>query len=256
MMAVVRRTSAVLLPIALAVALAACAATGPSSDGAPTVSPANGPDPATIRYTCVGPPGFLPTLFDRPGSAELEDHPSAAALRAFVVEGSFGLGFLPDAGWWLVHRDKRQAEYIARLPAGFESPFGQVTMQAKGALWAFAAGGDCQPAVLLVDMVPATWTLSSNGPAPGRSTVGFTALVTDRGCTGGEPVGLRLLPPTITYTDDAVFVVFSARPARGLTTCQGKPPTEVVVRLREPLGDRRLLDGGVFPPADPVAPAF
>jgi len=244
------------MAIAFAFALVGCANTDPSNAAVPTATPSNGPDPATIRYSCVGPPGFLPTLFDRPGKAELEDHPSAAALRVLIEEGSFGLGFLPDAGWWLVNRNEREAQYIARLPDGSELPFGHVTMHAKGASWAFAGGGHCRPDILLERLMPATWTLEPNKPAPDRSTLEFTALVTDTGCTGGEPVGPRLLPPSITYTSDAVLVVFAARPFQGITTCQGKPPTAAVVRLREPLGDRPLLDAGVYPPADPIAPEF
>ena len=239
----------------LAVTVMSCAASASPALGSPD-APANGPDLAALRYSCVGPPGFLPTLFDQPGTAELEDHPSAASLRVFLAEDSFGLGFLPDAGYWLVHRDEREAQYIARRPVENESPFGYLTMQAKGASWGFAGGGDCRPEVLLEDQMPATWTLLPNQPAPDRSTVEFTALVTDTGCTGGEPVGPRLLPPSITYTDNAVLIVFAARPFQGITTCQGKPPTKAVVRLREPLGDRRLLDAGVFPPADPAAPEF
>ena len=41
-----------------------------------------------------------------------------------------------------------------------------------------------------------------------------------------------------------------------MQTCPSNPPARVVVELREPLGDRRLLDAGVFPPAEPVAPEF
>lgn len=243
------------LSITVAVALTGCALTGPL--GPATASPTNGPDPATIRYSCVGPPGFLPTLFDEQGAAEQEDHPSAAALRAFLAEDSFGLGFLPDDGWWLVERDAREAEYVARLAPERESPFGSVRMQANGADWAFVGGGDCRPEVLLEGQMAATWILPPNRPAPDRSTVEFIVLATDSGCTGGEPVGTRLLPPSITYTEHEVLIVFAARPrGEGGGTCQSKPPTEAVVRLREPLGDRRLVDAGVFPPVDPAAPGI
>jgi len=242
--------------VALALALAGCAAIDPPVEGSALPAPPNGPDPATLRYSCVGPPGFLPALVDQPGMAEREDHPSAEALRVFLAEDSMGLGFLPDAGYWLVGRDAREAQYIARLPADRESPFGYVTMQATGVDWSIAGGGDCRPAVMLEGQSPATWTLPPNRPPPDRSTVAFTALVTEMGCTGGEPVGQRLLPPSITYADEAVLIVFAARPHQGITTCPGTPPTEVTVELREPLGERTLLDAGVFPPAEPTAPEF
>ena len=257
MMGAGRRVRALPIAIALAMALVGCAPTGPEGGGSATASPPNGPDPATIRYSCVGPPGFLPALFDEPAIAETEDHPSAAALRDAVTDKASGLaGFLPVSGYWLVHRDEREAQYIARLPVELDSPFGYLTVQAKGANWTPAGGGACRPEVLLEDQSPATWTLQPNRPAPGRSTMEFTALVTETACTGGEPVDRRLLPPSITYTDDAVLIVFAASPLQGIATCQGIAPTEAVVRLREPLGDRQLLDAGVFPPAEPVAPGF
>jgi hypothetical protein len=68
-------------------------------------------------------------------------------------------------------------------------------------------------------------------------------------------MGARLQAPRITYGQDAVLVVFAARPLEGdAFDCQGNPSMRVVVQLREPLGDRQLLDGGFFPPAEPVAP--
>ena len=54
-----------------------------------------------------------------------------------------------------------------------------------------------------------------------------------------------------------MLVVFAALPLGGdMQTCPSNRPARVVVELREPLGDRRLLDAGVFPPAEPVAPEF
>lgn len=227
---------------------------GCGSDPMPTASPSNGPDPATLRYSCAGPPGFLPTLLDEPGTGELEDHTSAEALRAILADDPMGFGYLPDSGWWLVSRDEKEAQYIARLAEVLESPFGYVSLQVRGGTWAFTSGGSCLPEVVLEGRVAAVWALPSNQPAPHRGAVEFTALVTDRICTGGQPVGDRLLPPLVTYTERSVYVVFSARPYQGLTTCQGKPPTETLVRLRESLGNRNLLDAGIFPPSVPTTP--
>ena len=72
-------------------------------------------------------------------------------------------------------------------------------------------------------------------------------------------MGDRLLPPAITYGADSVLIVFGARPLvyEGvMVSCPGNPASRVVVQLREPLGDRQLLDGGLFPPSEPVAPQF
>ena len=241
------------LLVGIAMALAACVAPGA---GDPTPPP-NGPDPATIRYSCVGPPGFLPSLFDQPARAELEDHPSAQALRTFVAEDRMGLGFLPDEGWWLVHRDGREAQYVVRLPDDHESPFGYVTIQAGVEGWAFAGGGDCRPLAMLDGRSQVTWTLTKDHPV-GPATIEFPVLVTEMGCTSGAAVGPRLLPPTITYTDQAIHIVFSARPLEGGGggLCIGIAPTPAGVRLREPLGHRLLLDAGVYPPGEPSPDPF
>lgn len=212
------------LGVALGIALVV-ASCGAASPGEPTASPTNGPDPATYRYSCVGPVGFMPALFDRPGTGELEDHPSAQALRAFLAADRFGLGYLPDAGWWLESRDEREAQYIARLPEELESPFGNVTMQAHGDTWEFAGGGDCRPSIMLAGQTPTTWTLSPNHGLPGASTTEFTVLVAQTGCDSGEDVLRRLLPPAITYTDESIFIVFAARPFQGVTLCGGMSPT-------------------------------
>jgi hypothetical protein len=38
-------------------------------------------------------------------------------------------------------------------------------------------------------------------------------------------------------------------------TCPGNPSASVAFDLQEPLGDRELLDGAFFPPAEPIEPA-
>ena len=61
----------------------------------------------------------------------------------------------------------------------------------------------------------------------------------------------RLLPPSITDGAESISLVFAARPLEDdMFTCPGNPSTRVTVELREPLGDRRLLDAGLFPPRD------
>jgi hypothetical protein len=92
-------------------------------------------------------------------------------------------------------------------------------------------------------------------PPPDAAETRITALVTERACASGKQMGARLQPPSMDYGADAITIVFSARPLAGGQDCPGNPSTRVVVQLREALGDRQLLDGAFFPPADPSAPA-
>ncbi len=98
---------------------------------------------------------------------------------------------------------------------------------------------------------PATWTFAP-GQEIGPDTTEFVALVTERGCAGGQSSARRIIGPRVDYVDDTqVIVMFEVRPLGGIQACPGNPPTPVAVRLQEPLGDRALLDGGREPPSEP-----
>jgi len=228
-------------------------ATPPAAD-----AQANGPNLGEIRYTCGGPPGFLPELIDRPANAETEDHPSAAALRAAIAEAGPDVDMLPDSGYWLASRDDRVAEYVAAEPRGADPAFVSASIEKQGGRWKLAGWGQCRPAIVLQGLSRATWILDPAAGAPGADATTFTALVTETECTSGQAMGARLLPPSMTYGPDSVLVVFAALPQvnQGFATCPSNPPSRVLVALREPLGDRRLLDAGVFPPAEPIADDF
>ena len=72
-------------------------------------------------------------------------------------------------------------------------------------------------------------------------------LVTELACASGRSPEGRIAPPTVIYREDSVTIIFGTRPLAGTQTCQARPPAEVSVDLREPIGNRVLLDGSVFP---------
>jgi hypothetical protein len=242
----------------LALATAGCASGTAPSTTPPAVDPPPGEaDLGDTRYSCGGPPGFLPSILDQPATAEHEDHPSAASLQTAIAEVGPDIDMLPEAGYWLVHRDDRVAEYLARDPAGGETDFVFASIENSGGGWKLGGWGGCRPEIVLDGLSLATWVLDPDIPAPGADATTFTALVTERMCTSGQPMGGRLQPPSITYGPTAVLVVFVAVPLEGdAFDCPSNPPTRVVVQLREPLGARDLLDAGFFPPAEPIAPEF
>lgn len=243
------RTAAVAM---LGVLLIASCGQAPQSEPLAESPPAAGL--GEIRYSCSGPPGFLPTLLDQEPIAEFESHPSAAALRRTIQAGDQA-DMLSAGGYWLASRDESGAQYIARGPAGADPPFVEATFNNEGGSWTLAGWGQCQPTIVLDDLSVATWTLDPALPPPDAATTSFTALVTERTCTGGQPLLGRLLPPSIAYGADTVTVVVAATPLPGdVFTCQGNPSTRVTVELGEALGDRRLLDGAFFPPIDPTVP--
>ncbi len=244
--------------VVLMLALAGCA---PTSSQAETPSAEALPDGlalAEMRYSCGEPPGFLPTILDEPATAETEDHPSAAGLRAAIAQAGPDIDMLPESGYWLASRDERVAEYIAREPAGADPAFVSATLENQGGFWKLVGWGQCRPQLVLEGLSLATWVLDPDARAPHPGTKTFDALVMERECTSGQPMGARLRPPSVTYGQDSVFVVFFATPQvnQGFATCPMNPPARVRVELSEPLGDRRLLDAALFPPAEPVAEDF
>jgi hypothetical protein len=76
--------------------------------------------------------------------------------------------------------------------------------------------------------------------------------VTERACASGQASEGRVSDPIIEYRDSSVVVIFFVEPLGGVQECPGNPPTPVEVDLGEPLSDRSLLDGGVWPARQPV----
>jgi hypothetical protein len=241
----------------LALALAGCA-----SGTAPTPPPVRAdaplpaePDLGDTRYSCGEPPGFLPSILDLPAEAQLENHPSAAALRKSIAEVGLDIDMLPPAGYWLVHRDDNVAQYLARDPRGDDADFVYASITKDGIGWRLGGWGGCRPEIVLDGLSLATWVLDPEVPPPGADATTFPAQVTERTCTSGRAMGGRLQPPTISYGPDSVVIVFAAIPLEAdAFNCPSNPATPVVVQLREPLGERELLDGAFFPPAEPVVP--
>ena len=101
------------------------------------------------------------------------------------------------------------------------------------------------------DPHPATWALDPD-EAIGPGTTEFTAWVTEQGCASGQSSAGRIVGPDIQTSTDAVVITFRVRPlSDNVVTCPGHPPAPVSVELPQPLGDRRLLDGGREPPQEP-----
>jgi len=86
--------------------------------------------------------------------------------------------------------------------------------------------------------------------APGTDlapeSTSILAFVEDTNC-GGRDVLDRIDEPLIEYGPDEVLVLLTADPLEGFHTCEGFPPSEYTLELAEPIGQRTLLDAGVYP---------
>ena len=97
--------------------------------------------------------------------------------------------------------------------------------------------------MLPADASEAVWHLDPDQPAPGPGATSFSAIVTERGCASARDITGLILPPVIQYGADEVIVSIYVEPLQGDQECPGNPPARFTIELREPLGDRQLIDG-------------
>jgi hypothetical protein len=92
------------------------------------------------------------------------------------------------------------------------------------------------------------WVAATDLPLDAQAQL-VHGFLEERACaSGGSPEG-RITGPRIEYRADAVVVTFTVREV-GTATCPSNPRFAVTISLAEPVGDRKLLDGGVDPPRD------
>lgn len=123
----------------------------------------------------------------------------------------------------------------------------------RAAIVAVALLTACEVLAPLTPAGPALWFLPPDAEID-VDTTSFTALVMEVNCASGQSSEGRIVGPEISYDADQVVVTFAVRPLPGTAqACPSNPAAAVKVTLNEPLGDRRLIDGGADPPREPPA---
>ena len=169
--------------------------------------------------------------------------PAAAEFTRFLVDEA-------DPSWprdnWRELAEAGTAILFGTLaPDDSEAPALVVTVRNAAGTWQAEDYGACTPAVLLEERVgPATWT---PGQDINETTFEFEALVTERACASGQSSEGRVVQPRVVSTPTSVTIIFGVGRLEGPQDCQGNEASRYPVRLPEPLGDRELLDGGVYP---------
>lgn len=208
-----------------------------------------GSTPPAIGYSCGG-PAFSPDIFDEP-DFDLSSLPAGVALAEFIESGQDGEEILPKRGHWhVVGADDATASFVAAVPG--DPPYVDARVAKDGGAWRVVGWGQCRPRVAFEGTGAATWVLGSENVEP--SATSFVAAVTEMACASGRSSEGRVNEPMILYRPDAVVVIFTVDPLPGGQNCPSNPPTRVKVELSEPLGDRKLLDGGMYPWGDPTRP--
>ena len=203
------------------------------------------------NLSCGGGDPFPAAALQGPGAAELGQDATAAGLRAVLAER--GDPQIPLIGWHLVAATATSAHFVAHGLGG--EPWVEVALQRNAAGWTMDLAGACRLIVVLGPGIDtAQWWLD---PAAGElkpTQTTLDVLVHERTCASGRPPDGRIAAPIVVYQPDALVVAFGIVPLAGPQDCPGAPPGKFRIVLTEPLGQRRLLDGGVVPPRDATRP--
>ncbi len=174
-----------------------------------------------------------------PRPVESVDDP---AVDAFLSDLADPAGMdLPLDGWVVLGINDEQAVFALLEP---EERW-MVTMEQGSSGWRFGAlGGPCdEPRVALPEgLEPVSWEVDPESPPPTPEDTVLHLRVMELGCSGGQPIGERLVGPQVVETDTDVQVAFAAQ-SPGPNSCPSNPWSSVTVELTEPLGSRTLRDG-------------
>lgn len=239
-------SAAVVLSLVLSLVLSACGEPAVPPVAAPTISP-------NLTFTCAD-ALFPVAALDNPLGAETAEDPAAVALRRFLRSTDKRAEDMPLNGYRVLSAGAERVVYAtSRVDGG---PLIAVDARLSNDRWAVVGIAPCVPELSMPGLHVGTWRLTVGAARPAPGATSFEARVTEMACTSGRTAEGRILPPLIIREPRRVLVVFGILPltAPAIQTCQAAPPTPVVVELGQPLGPRELLDGGVFPPADPWSP--
>lgn len=230
------------------------------SDAALAEGGSGGPDPAVAAWSgwtapvACGGPSFDPLVgFGGPTDAERGSLPSEMALRRWTVESRRTTVPVPLHGWRLLVETHNYAEFAhGRLSDRYGVETIEIEHRSGGAWrWAGYSGG-CRPSALRHGQSAITWALAPEQRLTPRTRTIKVNLGPGE-CASGRSQNKRLERPEFREENGALLMALWIHPVPpGNYTCIGILEPPVTIRLPVPLGERRLLDGGVFPPQPPV----
>lgn len=176
------------------------------------------------------------------------DRPEIEAIRSFLRGGS-DIPVPDDAEWRFAVENAGRVTFLTEV----EGDWFYATVIADGDGWRTTNMGDCQlHTAISEDLGAAPWWLDERLPPPTAEVTDLQVLIHERACSGGSYATGRIGSPLVVYSADAVVITVGVREIGG--TCQYSPSTPAVIVLKEPIGERQLLDGYHIPPAPPSAP--
>lgn len=173
--------------------------------------------------------------------------PEVADAIAPFLESEEG-AFWPQDGWRVL---EVIPEELVQLVHPSNAEFPQIAFMAAewtGDGWKWGGSSIPNNCELMLDpsMIDGNiveWILDPAADAPTPESTSISILATEQACASGQEMGERFNDPQVAFTDDAVFLLLTARPPDGDSQeCPGNPPRAVTIELNQPLGARALLD--------------
>lgn len=239
-----------------AITIAGCGTPVSSPSPSAGASADQSPDPVALStppaltendqpLTCGSPLTFGAEALLGGLGAETADHPAAEALRSLLAWDNV----LPTRdGWRIVVLSEDDAVFLLPATPDEGSTFWNASFHRADSSWVYVRSGQCDAKPWFEGIEVAYWELAP-GEQPGPDSRTLRVLVYEQACASGNSPEGRIVRAAVTYLEDSVIVILGTKPLPGPQMCGGPhPPAEFSVELREPLGDRQLLDGCVLPP--------
>lgn len=205
---------------------------------------ATGSDARTDQRPQVwcAPESFPYAALRNPTGAERSSGEPAEALRDHLASPEARL--LPDRNWRVLERGRSYVLFGHGRAPEFRSV--RVIREADGS-WRYQRTGGCRELLRFRHGVIAShWRLRPGTRLQaGKRTIRI--LVKERYCASGRSAKGRIERPLIVYGSRSIRIATFVRPLPGGGNCQENPETRFLIRLREPLGERRLLNATTVP---------
>ncbi|MGH2462894.1 MAG: hypothetical protein ACRDFZ_04615 [Candidatus Limnocylindria bacterium] len=200
---------------------------------------------------CGSPLTFGAEALLGPLGAETADHPAAEALRTFIANSPVPTSDSPlptRPGWRVVVLSEESALFLQPALADEEHAYWSAEFEYVDSSWKWARSGQCDVKPWFDGLETARWEMApAEQPSPESRTV--AVLVSEQTCPNGESLKGPIEQAAVTYLEDSVIVVLGNRiPPGPHVGCGPLAPAAFLVELSEPVGDRQLLDGYVYPP--------
>jgi hypothetical protein len=177
------------------------------------------------------------------------DSEGEAALAAIDEGAPAESGFLDQYEWFTAEStDDRLILFgtpLGETPDG-APPYASATFEREGDTWRPGGWGQCRVEVSSPGFGIAHWVLDPTID-PASSGTELSVLINERACASGEPPVGREIVPVVLEESGTIVIVVLVEPVSGAADCPSNPWHPITIDLSEPVGDRRLFDGGVAP---------